>query len=299
MNLQSAVRLSALVLCLLPALGRARVVLVVSSQDPFYLEVASSFKQNFAGAFEEYNLRGLEDEARKLGKDLTGNPPKLLMVVGNLAAKTAQEYCPNSTIVHAAASNASGLKFNERKVLGVSDSPSVSRLVESINLVFPGSTRVGLVYNPQFVSREVAELEKLAGKHGLTVKAVPVTEIRQIPASLSQLLPEIDLYLMFNDPGVINADTFPFIFLACFQKKIPVFATHQSMVKSGAIAGLSADSGSVGRELARLAGLAAMQKFPPERVVYAEGRLYLNPQIASAANITLPPLLKDKAVLIP
>jgi putative tryptophan/tyrosine transport system substrate-binding protein len=283
---------------LAPALLQARVALVVSSNDAYYLEVAAGFKKNFSGAFEEYNLRGLEDELRKLGQDLQTNPPKLVVVVGNLAAKMAGEYCGASTVVYAAASNISGLKMNEKRMWGVSDSPAVARVADSMKQLFPASNRIGLIYNPQYVSREVSELQALAAKQGLTIKAMPVTEIKQIPATLSQLMPNIDLYLMFNDPGVINSDTFPFIFLACFQKKIPIFATSFSMVKNGAIAGLTADSASAGAELARLANLAAQDKPGKEKLVFPDGKLYLNQKIASASNLTFPQQLKDKAVVI-
>jgi putative tryptophan/tyrosine transport system substrate-binding protein len=287
-----------LILLSFPALVQARVVLVVSSQDPYYLEVAANFKKGFTGAFEEYNLRGLEDEVRRLGKDFENNPPKLVIVIGNIAAKMAKEYCPDAFVVYAAASNAAGLKFNERKVLGVSESPAVPKMVENIKSLFPASNRIGLIYNPQFVNKEVVELQNLSGKQGISIKAIPVTEIKQIPTTLSQLLPNIDLYLMFNDPGVINSDTFPFIFLACFQKKIPIFATNLNMVKNGAIAGLTADSASVGQELARLSNLAAAEKAGKEKIVYPDGRLCLNSKIATASNITFPPQVKDKAILL-
>jgi len=287
-----------LILLSLPALLQARVVLVVSSQEPYYLEVAAGFKKSFAGAFEEYNLRGLEDEVRKLGQDLQANPPKLVIVVGNIAAKMAKEYCPDATVVYAAAGNAAGLKFSERKALGVSDSPAVSKIADSLKLLFPASTRIGLIYNPQYVNKEVIDLQNLSARQGFSVKAIPVTEIKQIPTTLSQLLPNIDLYLMFNDPGVINSDTFPFIFLACFQKKIPIFATNLSMVKNGAIAGLIADSASVGQELARLSNLAVQDKASREKIIYPEGKLYLNQKIATASNITFPQQVKDKATIL-
>jgi len=295
---EKASRILILLLILFPAFAHARVVLVVSSQDPYYLEVAAGFKKSFSGAYEEYNLRGLEDEVRRLGKDFENSPPKLVIVIGNIAAKMAKEYCPDALVVYAAASNAAGLKFNERKVLGVAESPSVPKMIENIKSLFPASTRIGLIYNPQYVNKEVIELQNLSARQGFSVKAIAVTEIKQIPTALSQLLPNIDLYLMFNDPGVINSDTFPFIFLACFQKKIPIFATNLSMVKNGAIAGLAADSASVGQELARLGNLAFQEKAGKEKIIYPEGKLYLNMKIAAASNLTFPPQVKDKASII-
>lgn len=298
MNALKTARVMGVLMLLLPALLEARVALVISSQDPYHLEVAAGFKKSFSGAFEEYNLRGLEDEVRKLGRDFQGNPPKLVIAIGNLAAKMAGEYCPNSAVVYAAASNAGGLKFGGRKVTGVADAPAVSKIVETIKLIFPASNRIGLIYNPQYVSKEVAELQNLSGKQGLSIKAIPVTEIKQIPSTLSQLLPETDLYLMFNDPGVINSDTFPFIFLACFQKKIPIFATSLSMVKNGAIAGLTPDSASVGQELARLANQAVQEKTVQGKISYPEGKLYLNQKIAGASNLSFPQQMKEKAAIL-
>ena len=287
-----------LLIFLLPALLWARVVLVVSSTLPQYQEVASGFKQSFPGTLEEYNLRGLEDEVRKLGKSLAASPPDLIIVIGNQAAKMAKEYCPNCPVICAAASNAQGIKLSGDLAAGVSAFPSPAKIMENLKLLFPDRRRVGIIYNPSYTGREIQELQGESAKAGFTLRAISINEMKEMPSALSRLIPEIEVYLILDDPGVINTDTFPYIFMNCFQKKVPIFVTRQDMVKNGAIAGFAPDNAKAGAELAQLASQFLSQKTFKNRLVYPEGKLYLNPKIARALNLTFTAQIQNQAVTL-
>ena len=287
-----------LLIFLLPALLWARVVLVVSSSNPQYQEVASGFKQSFSGTLEEYNLRGLEDEVRKLGKGLAASPPDLIIVVGNLAAKMAKEYCPGCAVIFAAASNVQEIKLTGDKIAGVSAFPSPYKIAEKLKLLFPDRRRIGIIYNPGYTGREVQELERESAKAGFSLKDVSINEMKEMPNALSKLIPEIEVYLILDDPGVINTDTFPYIFMNCFQKKVPIFVTRQDMVKNGAIAGFAPDNAKAGAELSQLANQFLQQKTFKTRLTYPEGKLYLNPKIARALNLSFTAQVQNQAITL-
>ncbi len=273
-------------MALLPAIASAKVMLVVSSEDPYFQEVAAGFKKSFSGPVEEHNLYGLEDEARKMGKGLTQSPPELLIAVGNLSAKMAKEYCANCPILYAAASNSSLLKLSGAKVFGISAVPPASKIIDNLRLVFPEVKTVGLIYQPNSSGKDIALIQAAAGKSGIALIAEPISEMKEIPNSLSKLLPRIDLYLMLDDPGVVTDDTFPFIFMNCFQKKIPIFATSLNIIKKGAIAGYALSADQLGIELANFANDILGQKISGGKEKTVSAKLFLNTKVAQMWNFS-------------
>jgi len=287
MSLRSKIFWAALLLCVLPGLVQAKIMLVVSSDDAYYAEIASGFKKSFGQPVEEYNLLGLEDESRKLGKTLAAAKPELLIAVGNLSAKMAKEYCADCQVLYAAASNASERKLAGANVYGISAQPSAAKTIDNIKLVFPNAQKVGVIYQPSFTGKDVAQLQAAAAKANLKLIAEPVTQMKDIPNTLTKLIPQIDLYLMLDDPGVISDDTFPFIFLNCFQKKIPIFATSQEILKKCGIAGYGYSPAQLGTELGKYAAdIMAQKAGGKERTPSA--KLFLNKKIAGMYNYSFP-----------
>jgi putative tryptophan/tyrosine transport system substrate-binding protein len=297
MSLKVKVVLAGLLLCMIPGLVRAKVMLVVSSDDPYYSEVAAGFKKSFGQPVEEYNLLGLEDESRKLGKGLAASKPELLIAVGNLSAKMAKEYCADCQILYAAASNASERKLSGATVYGISAQPSAAKTIDSIKLVFPNAQKVGLIYNAAFTGKDVSALQAAAGKAGLKLIAEPITQMKDIPTTLTKLIPQIDLYLMLDDPGVVSDDTFPFIFLNCFQKKIPIFATSQEILKKCGIAGYGYNPAQLGSELGKYAADIMAQK-PGGKERVASAKLFLNKKIAQMYNYSFPDQAASQGTIV-
>ena len=274
----------ALLLVVLPALLQAKVMLVVSSDDAYYQEIAAGFKKSFDKPYDEINLRGLEDESRRVGKNFSTARPELLVVVGNLAAKMAKESCPDCNIVFAAASNVSGIKLSGANVSGISAQPSAAKIMENLKLVFPDAQRVGVIYQPNFVSRDITALQAAAAKSGIKLVAEPVSQMKEIPNVLNKIIPNIDLYLMLDDPGVITDDTFPFIFMTCFQKKIPIFTTSQDILKKCGIAGYGYSPTVLGAELASYASDILTSKTAGGKEKPGTAKLFLNKKIAAMYN---------------
>jgi putative ABC transport system substrate-binding protein len=291
------VGVAALIL-MLPMLSHAKVLMVVSSDDSYYQEIAGSFKKSFDKPVDEFNLRGLEDEARKLGKSLSADKPELLIVVGNLSAKMAKESCPDCTTLYAAASNAGSLKLAGANVYGISSQPSPAKIIDNIKLVFPDAQKIGIIYQPSFVGKDIAGLQAAAAKAGVKIFAEPISQMKEIPTALNKLTPQIDLYLMLDDPGVITDDTFPYIFMNCFQKKIPIFATSSDILKKCAIAGYGYSPDQVGIELAAFAKDILSAKAGTVREKTASAKLYLNKKIAQMYNFNFPPQAANSGLAI-
>jgi putative ABC transport system substrate-binding protein len=259
-------------------------MLVVSSDESYYQEIAAGFKKSFDKPYDEINLRGLEDESRRVGKNFSTVKPELLVVVGNLAAKMAKESCPDCNIMFAAATNVSGLKLSGANVSGISAQPSAAKIMENLKTVFPDAQRVGAIYQPTFESKDIAALQDAATKAGIKFMAEPVPQMKDIPNVLNKIIPNIDLYLMLDDPGVITNDTLPFIFITCFQKKIPIFTTSQDILKKCGIAGYGYSPQVLGEELASYASDILVSKAAEGKEKPGTAKLWLNKKIAAVYN---------------
>jgi ABC-type uncharacterized transport system substrate-binding protein len=266
-------------------LAQARTVfLVVSSDDPFHQKIAAGFKKSFTGIYEENNLYGLEDRSRALGKTLSENPPRLMVVIGDLAAKTAKQYCASCPIVYAAVSSPEILNLSGPNVYGIPNIASPAKMADNIKVVFPEVKNVGLIYQPKYTGKQVEQIQSAVGKAGLSLKAAPIEQMKDLPKAFDQISPQIDLLLLIEDPGVVNNDTLPFLFINCIKKKIPVFVSSDDLLKKCGVAGYSHDPEKLGAELAGLSSDVMAEKGGGNKLKSINGNLVLNKKIAQMYN---------------
>jgi len=287
------------VLILASGQARARTVfLVVSSDDPYDQKIAAGFKKSFTGIFEENNLFGLEDRSRALGKTLSENPPRLMVVIGDLAAKTAKQYCADCPVVYAGASNPEGINLSGPNIHGISNLPNPSKLAENIRIVFPEVKNVGLIYQPKYTGRQVEQIQAAMGKAGLSLKAVPIEQMKEIPKAFDQLTPLVDLMLLIDDPGVVNNDTLPFLFINCIKKKIPVFVSSEDLLRKCGVAGYSHDPEKLGAELASLSSDVMSEKGAGGKIKSSSGNLVLNKKIAQMYNLNFSAQANSQGIVV-
>ena len=289
----------AVALTLISGLAHARTVfLVVSSDDPFHQKIAAGFKKSFTGIFEENNLYGLEDRSRALGKTLSENPPRLMVVIGDLAAKTAKQYCANCPIVYAAVSSPDGINLTGPNVYGISNIPNPSKMVENIRVVFPDVKNVGLIFQPKNTGKQVEQIQAAMSKAGLSLKAAPIEQMKEIPKAFEQITPQIDLLLLIEDPGVVNNDTLPYLFINCIKKKIPVFVSSEDLLKKCGVAGYSLDPEKLGAELAGLSSDVMAEKGPSSKLKSSSGNLMLNKKIAQMYNYNFSAQASGQGIIV-
>jgi len=286
-------------LILLPHPSQARaVLLLVSSDDPYEMKIAAGFKKSFNSLYDEVNLFGLEDRSRNLGEKLVSEPPRLMVVIGNLAAKTAKQYCAGCPIVYAAANNPEVINLAGANVFGISSLPTPAKVIENLRLAFPDLKKVGLIYQPKYVGKYAAQIQAEANKAGLALNAVAISEMKEIPRVFEQISAKIDLLLLIEDPGVVNDDTLPYLFINSFKKKIPLFVSSEELLKKCGIAGYGHNPEQLGAELANLASDILAAKILPNNIKTASGNLVLNKKIAQMYNYNFSALANAKGITI-
>ncbi len=284
----------------LPAFsGAGEILLVLSSGEPEYMQIAEGFGGTFTGGFREINLEGSDKRQRELGEELSALKPDVVVVVGNLAAQMVELYPDDFNIVYCNAVLAARSTIENQNAVGVYHESDPADQISFIKELFPGKKRVGVLYSTQYARIDRKILEEKAVDLGIGLDIVGLDSVKKVPAEVRELIPNVDLLWVFTDPVVFNSMSIQYIVLQSFSSGVPIFCGDSGLARKGATAALVPDPEDVGRMAAHEAQqVLEGSELTPGSVVYAKGKLVLNKKIASLLELSFPPSLHDRTVEI-
>jgi len=280
------------------AVRAAETVLVLSSDEPEYQAVAAGFKNAFAGTFREINLEGSDLKLKTVGEQLQASPPGVAVVVGDLAVQMAKWYLGGVPVIYCAAVRAAQLSLSNS--VGIYHEPAPEEQAKTIQQVFPGKNRVGLLYCPAYARINEVELKKQAQALGLALEITALDSIKEVPVKFRELIPKVNLLWIFTDPVVLSSHSIQYLVLQSISAGVPIFCGDNHLAHLGATAAMTPDQADVGSKAARLAQqLLGGPKPAPGTILYPKGKLVLNQKIADLLKISFPaPLLSQAQELI-
>ena len=150
-------------------------------------------------------------------------------------------------------------------ITGIASPPPIARLMAVLKQCNPAARRVGVAWNPAesnaVASLKIARAAMAAiGLELVEANAATTGEVRTAVDSL--LGSGIDAFWIPPDINAQNAA--PSILTACRAARVPVFASFQKFVGSGAAVGVGADYDAIGREVGRLV-VRILDGEPPSR----------------------------------
>lgn len=276
--------------------GAADPVLVLSAGGPEYQAVAAGFKSSFAGKYRELNLEGNDEKVRKVGEELKAAKPSVTVVVGDLAAQMAKWYLEGLPVVYCDAPRAGKIGLSGSKVIGIYHEPDPSDQLRSMKDLFPGKTRVGVLYNPQMAKVNLDKLKRDAQGLGLSLQIIAVASVQELPNKLRDVLPKVDVLQILTDPVVLSAHSIQFLVMQSLSAGVSVFCGDSALGHGGATAALVPDLNDVGTKAAQEAGKVVKNASPSfGTVIYPKGKLVLNKKMAAALKISFPPAAAAQA----
>ena len=290
---------------LLLGLGRAwagEAVLVLSANGPEYQATAAGFKEGYAsfGPLREINLEGSDVRQRTVGEELKASPPALAVVIGDLAAQMAQWYITGVPLVYCNVSRAAEFSFRNPRVIGVYHEPEPVEQLKMIPTLFPGKTRVGVLYNSNHVPLVQTKIAQEAKSLGLALNFIGLNSIQDVPPKLREALPQVDLLWVLTDPLVLNTHCLQYLVLQAMSAGVPIYCGDSTLARRGATAALVPDGRDAGKQAAKAA--AELTRGPAraaEVMVFPKGQLILNQKIAGMLRISFSPaLVKGASELI-
>ncbi len=183
-------------------------------------------------------------------------------------------------------------------VTGTSDQPPIAQQLALIRALQPDAKTVGLLYTVGEVNSQVLakQYQALASEYGFTVVEATVTTGSEIPLALPGIVQKTDCLSMLLDNTVVQY--LDLVLDAADEAGIPVYGSEVEQVTKGCAASAGIDYIALGRETGKLAA-RVLKGEPASAIPYVtatEAALYVNPDVLSRLNITLPEELAAKVI---
>ena len=273
------------------------IAALISDDTEAYKTVLSNFKKNLPQErVSEFNMKGDLDIGKKIIAQIKALNPSVLLTVGAKASEIAAKQAGGIPQVYCMVFNPFELGLQSDNQTGVLMVASPDSQFAAFKSILPGLKRLGVVYNPQKTLPLVEAAKNAASRSDLEIIERHVSSSGEIAQNLKELVPQVGAIWLIPDTTVVSRDTFSYLLQNTVDRKVPIFAFSEGLVKSGALASFSPDYSEIGKEAAKLADKissgASPKILPP---VYPRGDLYLNLNTAQTLGVKISPDIIRKA----
>jgi len=240
--------------------------------------------------------RGLGVPALRLDVDQPGQAAalavrcgRLVVALGDRAARAAQAAAPGSPRVHALARTAEGP--------GVASDADPRRTLQTLQQLAPSARRIGAVYDPTRTGPLVAAARAAAQELGLELVALPVSSVGDAVRAFHRFEGELEvdaLWLLPDGTATVQETAYYALELAHW-RRMAVIGLSPWYVSGGALFALVPRPESAAAAAGELGALVLRGESVPGEVRAREEDLYLNRRTAGRLGLTIPSRLLDRA----
>lgn len=242
------------------ALAQAGGIVVLAGEEKEYYQACL---EGLRGALEEPERsialpeEGDADGSLRVERELRATEPSVVATLGTRATLWAMERAGMGgscwPICFAMVPSRASLGLNEDRgavptnLTGVLLQIPMERQVDAIRRLLPEARRLGVVHSDANRD-EVPRLRDVCESRGLGCETYRVGEPREIATAFESLSKHVDVLLALPDPVVYSGPSARYVLLFSLQRRLPLVAFSAAYVKGGALMGLYADPGDVGRQ---------------------------------------------------
>jgi putative ABC transport system substrate-binding protein len=239
-----------------PALPAQTTIAIVTTSDvEAYAEALDGLKSGLAGVSAEIRVFQLEKKGGKLSLPATFQAPQHGLVVAmGMEAALALSQIPIDAAVLATMilrADAESAKARRNKTLAtiVLDVP-IDALAVRLKEIFPGKTRLGIVFNPDWPGLSSAGLQAQAKQHGITALVAACSRAQDLLAAFLSFKGKADFVWCLPDSSLYDSVTVQAVLLASLNNRLPIIGFSSSFVRAGALMGVYPDFREVGTQTA-------------------------------------------------
>ena len=178
--------------------------------------------------------------------------PDLVYCIGTKAYLLANKYISERNIVFSSIINWQRLPVAE-KTFGVSNELNPEMQITLYRYMFPGLKRIGVLYSEKYNRHWFNSAQATAKEMGVEIIGRSLSKRRDTVPALKELLPEIDALWLISDPVVMaDKSTLIELFKQCDVHKKPILSYHDAFAEYGAVAIVSVDNPTTGRQAAAI-----------------------------------------------
>lgn len=252
------------------------------------------------------NAQGDMAVVNQIANQLAGMNPDLACGITTPSSQALYNTCKPKGIpvVYIAVSDpvaagfAKNAKENAPGISGTSDALPLAPQLDLIQQLLPDAKRIGVLYSTSEVNSQtqVTILRDLCAERGLTLEAMAISTVQDIPEAMDQLLEKVDVIDNLSDNTVTTS--LPLIIAKAEAKGIAVFGSDGRQVETGCAAAMAIDYVALGAQSGRMAARvldgASIDRQPFEQV--GSYKLIYNPEMCERLGIHMPAQLKGRAV---
>ncbi len=284
----------------LPSNLLAQKVAILQSSDAYSYKVAiQSFKKQMAPdiTFVEYNLDGATTLGKQQAQKISDSDASIVLAIGLKAAMAAKVELPDIPIIYAMVLNPKGYDLNGKNMIGVSHQIAFLSQLNSLKVVFPDISRLGVMHDPNKMSPLTKQDIQNAAELGFTVIEKPISNEKAIPKILRDIIPDIDGLMLISGTTLLTQESFAFILKETLEQRIPLFGFSSLMTQSGALCSIAHSPIDVGHTVAELAKKAFNQSFLPwgSTISVQQQTISLNIHTAEYLNIPITEKIVNRA----
>lgn len=249
-------------------------------------------------SYSEYNAQGDSGIINQIVDKISVEKPDVVYALGTPIAQAIQKRAPDILLVQGAATDpvsaglAKSWEKSGKNYIATSDLPPIEKQLELIQKLTPSVKNIGLIYNPGEVN-SVAVIKRIkdyinSNELNLNLVERSISNTSEISRSLDSLIGNVDA--IYLPPDNTAHAGIPLIGKFAKENKIPFYATTENAMDSHALATLSLDFRSLGKESAKLTieVLKGKQKAQEMAIKLTDSPIiYINKSIAKELKIDL------------
>lgn len=199
---------------------------------------------------------------------------------------------PNIPVVYSFVSNPAALRLGQGKeaipnVTGISNVLDYQQGFDLMNHIFPTADRIGVLYNPSESNSAYSfdQIRREAERRHKTILSRPFEKPTELQATAAALPPVDAIYVGGDNTLVANLSL---VLSVANSRRVPVFASDEGSVKTGAVAAFSIDYSDFGRDTGRLAAqvLRTRDASRIAPITYRKGRCVVNSRALTLNGLT-------------
>jgi putative ABC transport system substrate-binding protein len=209
--------------------------------DPYrkvFLEIIRGVETELQQPIKPYPIEGDKADQATLAERLKQDHIDVAIALGNAGYTVAQTLTATLPTVVGAVLLAPGA--DEHGLSGISLSPDPALLFSRLKELAPGAREVAVIYDPDGYEEEIRRAQEAAKSHGLTLHALPATDVRENAAHYQELLEQIKngsvaLWLPQANTAMDEQALLPVVLREAWDKSFVVFSSNLDHVRKGAL----------------------------------------------------------------
>lgn len=268
--------------CIAPSPALAADILLIKDSDiKPYLDVVQGFKKTCGCSTIELDI----DDSAEIEQALKARPAAVV-AIGSKALRKLK-VLKTVPVIHVMVTPAESAEADGENMSGISMEIDPRTWLDTMTGLFPGITRIGVLYDPDNTGSFVQKAAAAARERGISLILKKTTDPRKAPALLDELRGKIDVLWMLPDATFANSTVLDSFLLFSFRYNVPLFSFSRYLVEQGATAALRIDPLDIGAQAGELASALGRGDKISQDAYSRKSRLIVNMRVRPKMGLVL------------